>query len=117
MTKCSLYRANYVLETQYSEGARILKVSTVRDQSLDVLWTTDQHRFVPHNMSSLVSSRFTSTYQVLNLFALVDSLVQALSGAYYARNAITMNATGHAYIKPADACDEDSGKLDKYFSH
>jgi hypothetical protein len=111
MTTCSLHRANYVLETQYTEGKRLLNVSTTTDQSLEALWGADQYRFVPQDLSSYVSSNFTSTYEVLNLFAVFDSLVQALSGEYYTRDTIAMNATGHAYVKPTDPCDDDSCKL------
>lgn len=111
MTTCSLHRANYVLETQYTEGKRLLNVSATGDQSLEALWTADQHRFAPQNLNSHVSEKFTSTYEVLNLFAVLDSLVQALGGKYYMRDPIVMNVTGQAYIKPTDPCDDDLCKL------
>ncbi|KAF1911485.1 hypothetical protein BDU57DRAFT_105750 [Ampelomyces quisqualis] len=104
MKTCSLHRATYVLQTQYTEGNRILNVSATRQQTLEELWTADQDRLVPSNLSSPIPPKFMPTYEVLNLFAVFDSLVQALSGEYYTSNIIALNNSGQASIQPADAC-------------
>jgi hypothetical protein len=80
-TSCVLHRGKYTLRTTYLDGRRTFNLSTSRDETLDALWAVNRDKLTGGNQ--VVPASMISSFQVLNLFALFDSLVQALRGEYY----------------------------------
>jgi hypothetical protein len=80
-TSCTLHRGRYTLRTTYLDGRRTFNLSTSRDETLDALWAVDRDKLT--GVNQVVPVSMTSSFQVMNLFALFDSLVQALRGEYY----------------------------------
>ncbi|KAH3993680.1 hypothetical protein HBI13_190520 [Parastagonospora nodorum] len=83
--ECQLYRGNYTVTTKYVDGLRKVYVVSKFTESLNALWGRDSWKYYPNaSLSTAVMPKeLSSTIQVINLFALVDGLVQALSGEYY----------------------------------
>jgi hypothetical protein len=88
--ECQLYRGNYTVTTKYVDGLRKVYVVSKFTESLDALWGRDSWKYYPNaSLSTAVMPKeLSSTIQVINLFALVDGLVQALSGEYYSTTGI-----------------------------
>jgi hypothetical protein len=82
-----LHRGNYTFRTKYLNGQRTSNMSATAGACLEVLWSLDRSK-PKGQFSDRISLNMTSTYQVINIFALFDGLVQALSGAYYSDKAI-----------------------------
>jgi hypothetical protein len=80
-TSCRLHRRTYTLETEYLNGKRTLKTFTSAHETLEALW--DDQRQKPWGHIERIQIDKTSTYQVMNLFGLFESLVQTLSGEMY----------------------------------
>jgi hypothetical protein len=80
-TSCVLHRGKYILETMYLNGKRTLNVSTDAEETLENLWAVDQNK--PWGSYMPIPLDLASSYQVINIFALFDSLVQAVRGEYY----------------------------------
>jgi hypothetical protein len=95
-TSCVLHRGKYNLTTEYLNGERKLSVSASVDDTLEALWNLNQHPNPGRRAKyeSCIPMNGTSSYQVMNIFALFESLVQALGGKYYNGTAIfTINGT------------------------
>jgi hypothetical protein len=83
LTSCKLHRGIYSLNTVYSKGQRNLRLTTDARESLDSLW-----HMTEENIESLRLPDPPINVEVTNLFALADSLVQALTGEYYNHSVI-----------------------------
>jgi hypothetical protein len=80
-TSCMLHRGKYTLGTGYFDGERTLNISTSREETLEALWAVDRKK--PFGLDDRITTNITTSYQVMSIFALFDSLVQALRGEYY----------------------------------
>ena len=92
--ECQIYGSNYTVTTKYVDGFRKINVVSALTESLDTLWGRESSRYYANaSLSAVVVPReLNSTIRVINLFALVDGLVQALSGEYY--NSTSINVRG-----------------------
>jgi hypothetical protein len=100
-TSCRLHRGTYTLETEYLNGKRTLKTSTSANETLETLW--DAQRQKPWGQTERIPIDMTSTYQVMNLFGLVESLVQTLSGENYDGMAVRTPGRSRTVLGKADA--------------
>lgn len=91
---CQLYRSNYTVTTKYVDGLRKVYVVSAFTESLETLWGRDTWKYYPNASLStaVVPKELGSTIQVINLFALADGLVQALSGEYYNNTGISVRS-------------------------
>jgi hypothetical protein len=98
-TSCMLHRGEYTLRTEYSSGERILNISTSAKETLEVLWKVDHNK--PHMLigwDDHIPINMSATYEVMNIFALFNSLVESLSGEYYDGHVISIRTDDRAML-------------------
>jgi hypothetical protein len=106
-----LHRGKYTLRTEYLNGNRILNVSTTEGETLEALWAVNRNK----STADRIPVNMTSSYQVMNIFALSDSLVQALKGEYRDGKRLITKWQNEVTVDPVDS--RTVGFLRKLLDH